>query len=91
MLSPRHTGVPIESSCKRLFCFSAPTAHVSGSTRQAWGKASTVGRYETEAGVAKLVPLYRATGGLCVAPYSNVYEGLSLLLGRARLSFTTSR
>jgi len=27
------------------------------------GKASTVGRYETEAGVAKIVPLYRTTVG----------------------------
>lgn len=28
-----------------------------------WGIASTVGRYETEAGVAKIVPLYRTTVG----------------------------
>ena len=46
--------------------FIAPTitAHPVGDPYgRGWGIASTVGRYETEAGVAKIVPLYRTTVG----------------------------
>lgn len=47
--------------------FVAPTtitAHPVGDPYgRGWGIASTVGRYETEAGVAKIVPLYRTTVG----------------------------
>ena len=56
--------VPTEGSSKRLFYCPHATAHPVGDPYgRGWGKASTVGRYETEAGVAKIVPLYRTTVG----------------------------
>lgn len=54
-----------QCSSKRLFFVpTRATAHPVGDPYgRGWGKASTVGRYETEAGVAKIVPLYRTTVG----------------------------
>lgn len=54
-----------QCSSKRLFyCLPTSTAHPVGDPYgRGWGIASTVGRYETEAGVAKIVPLYRTTVG----------------------------
>ncbi len=54
-----------QCSSKRLFsCLFTITAHPVGDPYgRGWGIASTVGRYETEAGVAKIVPLYRTTVG----------------------------
>ena len=62
--SPR-LGELRRGSCKWLFyCPFDTTAHSVGDPYgRGWGIASTVGRYETEAGVAKIVPLYRTTVG----------------------------
>ena len=56
--------VPTEGSCNGFFIAPTSTAHPVGDPYgRGWGIASTVGRYETEAGVAKIVPLYRTTVG----------------------------
>jgi hypothetical protein len=56
--------VPTGGSSKRFFFAPTITAHPVGDPYgRGWGIASTVGRYEKEAGVAKIVPLYRTTVG----------------------------
>ena len=62
--SPR-LGELRRGSCKRLFYCPFDDYRPSCRTHngRGWGTASTVGRYETEAGVAKIVPLYRTTVG----------------------------
>ena len=63
--SAPHWGQPLGAVVSGFFI--APTtitAHPVGDPYgRGWGIASTVGRYETEAGVAKIVPLYRTTVG----------------------------
>lgn len=75
--------------------FIAPTtitAHPVGDPYgRGWGIAGTVGKPEKPAGVAKIVPQAKDCRAMRGSIQQHTYEGLSLSLGRARLSFTTSR
>lgn len=67
---PLVTGVLPPGLVLAAFLFpNLTTAHASGSTRQAWGIASTVGKPETLAGVAKIVPQANDCR-VCAAPSS---------------------